>query len=109
MKVMQILDGFCYWDATETVGTLEHSAELFSPEIVFVEAPDYVFQGWAYDETQSGDDRFIRPIPPEGWLYDDKTGTFYKETDVAPSESQDDEPITQRDLIGFLLNGINQV
>ena len=75
MKIFQIVNGFCHWQTkyksiSETVGK-------YPPSVLFVEAPDYVFEGWGYDETQEGEARFIKPAPPEGWLYDDETGTFY--------------------------------
>ena len=41
-------------------------------------APDYVFEGWGYDITQKGENRFIKPECPNGFKYDEKTGTFYK-------------------------------
>lgn len=86
MKIFQILNGFCYWDATSIHATLESTNGRYSPEIHFVEAPDYVFESWGFDETAEGDARFIKPIPPEGWLYDDVTGTFYPEHETPPSE-----------------------
>lgn len=76
---MQIMNGFVHWDATRDVPDLDWAASHYSPEIHFVEAPDYVFEGWAFDEGKEGDERFIKPIPPDGWLYDDKTGGFYQE------------------------------
>ena len=78
MKVFQIVDGFCWWDATDTVRTLKQAEAMFPPDVVFVEAPDNVREGWVYDEHEQGDARFIRPEAPEGWAYDDKTGTFYE-------------------------------
>lgn len=78
MKVFQIFNGLCHWDATSTHPNLEHTKNHYSSDIVFVEAPDYVFEGWGYDATQEGDARFIKPTPPDGWLYDDTTGTFYR-------------------------------
>lgn len=41
-------------------------------------APDYVFEGWGFDITQKGENRFIKPECPNGFKYDEKTGTFYK-------------------------------
>lgn len=70
-KVMQIFNDICYWDATK-LGTLEEVQNMFSSDTKFVETPDYVFEGWGYLNGE-----FIKPEPPEGWLYDDKTGTFY--------------------------------
>lgn len=79
MKIVQIENSFVHWDATEVVPDLDWAATYYSPEIHFVEAPDYVFEGWTFDEEKEGDERFIKPVPPEGWLYDDKTGGFYQE------------------------------
>lgn len=41
-------------------------------------SPDYVFEGWGFDITQKGENRFIKPECPNGFKYDEKTGTFYK-------------------------------
>ena len=86
MKIFQVFMGFCHWDATRTHPTLESTEGLYAPDIVFVEAPDYVFEGWGYDEDAEGDARFVQPTPPEGWLYDPKTGTFYPENETPPSK-----------------------
>lgn len=77
MKVFQIFGGFCHWDATKKHPTLADTVDKYAPDILFVETPDYVFEGWGYDSTASGDARFVKPTPPEGWAYDDDTGTFY--------------------------------
>ena len=79
MKVVNIFEGFVYKDYSSMLNSLEEAKKMFSSNMVFVEAPDYVFEGWGFDETKTGDERFIKPIPPDGWLYDDDTGTFYKE------------------------------
>lgn len=75
MKIFQILDGFCHWDATSIHPTLESTEGKYAPYIRFVEAPDTVFEGWGYDE-ETGE--FIQPEIPEGWAYDAETGTFYR-------------------------------
>lgn len=77
MKIFQILGGLCHWDASNVLSSLDEAAERFAPDMVFVEAPDNVREGWGYDPLADGDDRFIRPTAPEGWEYDDETGTFY--------------------------------
>ena len=87
MKIFQIFDGFLHWDASNTVKRIENAAEMFAPDMEFVEAPDYVFEGWGYDPAQEGDARFLRPVPPEGWLYDDKTGTIYRPEDLPADEA----------------------
>ena len=86
MKVFQILNGICFHDSTEQFPTLESTVGHFTPETIFVEAPDYVFEGWGYDPDETGDACFIKPTPPEGWLYDDETGTFYPEESIPPSK-----------------------
>lgn len=85
MKIVQIEDHFVHWDATPQFPTVESTVGFFPPSLLFVEAPDYVFEGWGYDPDAEGDARFIRPTPPEGWLYDEGTGTFYQEGELAPS------------------------
>ena len=86
MKVFQIIGGWCHWDATAQFPSVASTVGRFPPSDLFVEAPDYVFEGWGYDEALEGDARFLQPKAPEGWLYDEKTGTFYQEGDIAPSQ-----------------------
>lgn len=87
MKVFQVVGGMCHWctpfkSVGETIGK-------FPADCLFVEAPDYVHESWGYrgDKDEYGnelpiEDRFIKPTPPEGWLYDDETGTFYPEEEI---------------------------
>ena len=77
MKVIQVINNLCHWDATPVHPTLESTKGLYAPNIIFVEAPDYVREGWGFDWRKQGDERFIEPIPPEGFAYDKETGTFY--------------------------------
>ena len=86
MKIFQILNNICHWDATQKHPTLESTEGKYTPDILFVEAPDYVFEGWGYDAEAEGESRFIKPTPPDGWLYDDATGTFYPEGELPPSQ-----------------------
>lgn len=102
MKIFQILDGWCHHDCSREFANIEATVGKFHPSIVFVEAPDYVFEGWAFNADAEGDARFIKPEPPEGWLYDDATGTYYREGDVAPSKQP-----TDTDILDALL-GVNE-
>lgn len=79
MKVFQIKSGFCFNDASRKFNKAADTIGKFPPDVLFVDAPDYVFEGWGYDAEAEGDDRFIQPTPPEGWVYDTETGTFYQE------------------------------
>lgn len=83
MKIFQIFNShgddllFCHYDLTRQFPTLESTAGKFAPNIIIVEAPDYVFEGWGFDKSTEGGERFIKPTAPEGWAYDEATGTFY--------------------------------
>lgn len=76
MKIVQIENGFVHWDASSEIPSIEWATEHYANNIFFVEAPDYVREGWAFYEELEGDARFIRPEAPDGWYYDDNTGTF---------------------------------
>lgn len=94
MKVFQILSGVCYYDATPMHPTLESTLGCYTPDIVFVEAPAYVFEGWGYDETKTGDARFTQPIPPDGWRYDPETGQFLEINPIINTDKTPEERIT---------------
>lgn len=95
MKILQIMGDFVHWDATPKVRSLEEAYRLFAPDMIFVEAPDFVFEGWGYDPAADGDERFIRPTPPDGWSYDEKTGTFYPDEGIAPSAVKTNKELMQ--------------
>lgn len=59
MKIFQIINSKCHWDATEQFPTVESTAGFFPPDDLFVEAPDYVREGWSYVNSE-----FIEPEPP---------------------------------------------
>ena len=86
MKVFQIIDGFCHWDASAVLRRAAEAVGRFPEDDVFADAPDYVFEGWGFDASLCGDERFIKPIAPVGWVYDEGTGTFYREGDAPPAE-----------------------
>lgn len=67
----------CYYDMTPLYKSVKEAKNYYASDIVIIESPDYVFESWGYDDTKKGNERFIKPTPPEGWEYDDETGTFY--------------------------------
>ena len=69
MKYFKVVKNFIF----EEIFNLEKEIGNF-----VVIAPDYVFEGWGFDITQKGENRFIKPECPEGFKYDEKTGTFCK-------------------------------
>lgn len=102
MKIFQILNGFCHYDATPVHPTLEDTVGKYASDIVFVEAPDYVFEGWGYDETKEGDARFIQPTAPDGWKYNVATGQFIP---IERPEISADDAITAEEALAILLGG----
>ena len=90
-KVFQVLNGFCYWQAPYQ--SLEETTDKFAPNIYFVEAPDYVFEGWGYLNGE-----FIKPKAPEGFIYDDETGTFYAEADQSAIFNERYEMLAQEKI-----------
>ena len=81
MKIFLVFTNLCYNDLTKQYKTIEFAKEHFPPDTLLVEAPDYVFENWGYDETKTGDERFIKPTVEEGYTYDDVTGTIYRDED----------------------------
>lgn len=80
MKIFQIVNGFCHWktpyqSVAEVVGK-------YPPDCLFVETPDYVFEGWGYDNGQ-----FIQPMPPEGWVYSPELGQIVPIKDAPETEA----------------------
>lgn len=86
MKVFQIIGGICYWDASSVIRRAADADSRFEADMLFADAPDYVYEGWGFDASAEGDARFIQPTPPEGWLYDHGSGTFYEDGTNPPSE-----------------------
>lgn len=101
MKIFQILNDICHWQTPYK--TLKEVENRYAPNILFVETPDYVFEGWGYDATKEGDLQFIKPTPPEGWLYDDITGTFYLDGEDPPVLPVP-EPTTEDDLLSMAID-----
>lgn len=77
MKIFQIVDDFVHYDMTHLYSSVAVARSKYPPTVQIVEAPDYVFEGWGFNPNENGDSRFIKPTAPEGWEYDDATGTFY--------------------------------
>ena len=69
-KVFEIVNGRVHKEYPEFDSSSE-AYKVFSKMLLFVDAPDIVFEGFGYDETKEGDERFIRPELSEGWVYDE--------------------------------------
>lgn len=108
MKIFQILDGICYYDATAVHPTLADTIGKYPPGVIFVEAPDYVFENWGYDESKTGDERFIKPTPPEGWYYDDETGSFKPINPPEPEPEPDTAESVLADVTAAYEEGVNE-
>ena len=77
MKIFQVVNNIVHYDMTHLYSSLVVAKSKYPATTQIIEAPDYVFEGWGFNPNENGDDRFIRPVPPEGWEYDEATGTFY--------------------------------
>lgn len=108
MKIFQIVDGICYYDATPVHPTLADTTGKYPPDVLFIEAPDYVFENWGYDKTKEGDDRFIKPTPPDGWYYDDETGSFKEINPPEPEPEPDTAQTILADATAAYEEGVNE-
>lgn len=108
MKIFQILDGICYYDATPVHPTLADTVGKYPTSVIFIEAPDYVFEHWGYDETKTGDERFVKPTPPEGWYYDDETGTFKPIDPPEPEPEPDTAASVLAEATAAYEEGVNE-
>ena len=85
-KVFQIVNNMCSWQSPYK--SIKETEGRYPADIKFVEAPDYVYEGWGYMEEDkdgnklTGAERFIQPEAPEGWIYDVESGTFYHESEI---------------------------
>lgn len=55
----------------EEFATAEEAYKVFPRDIVLVDAPDWVGEGWGYNPDAEGDERFIAPGLPDGWFWDE--------------------------------------
>lgn len=108
MKIFQILSGICYYDATAVHPTLADTIGKYPPDVIFVEAPDYVFENWGFDSTKSGDERYIKPTPPEGWYYDDATGSFKPINPPEPKPEPETAASVIADATAAYEEGVNE-
>lgn len=85
-KIFQVVDNECRWHMPFT--SLAEVMKIYPKGLTFIEAPDFVFEGWGYKEEDEdgnkllGNDRFIKPVPPEGQYYDDDLGDFFTEEEL---------------------------
>lgn len=89
MAIFQIVNGKCHWQTP--FKSLDEVKDRFPPDCLFVDAPDYVNEQWGFDETEIGDDRFIKPEAPDGWIYDDETGQLMPEEMLEQALEQNKE------------------
>ncbi len=106
MKVFQIENDICYWDATQQFPTKQSTVGYFPPSVVFVEAPDYVMEGWGYKNNQ-----FIKPDYLEGWTYDESTGEWYNPNPehIEPMPEPDTNDATWAEMAQAIREGVNMI
>lgn len=102
MKIFLIRNNFVHYDMTPLYSSVEVARSKYPATTQIVEAPDYVFEGWGFNPNENGDARFIKPLPPEGWVYDEKTGTYYNPNDLIEqqiAELQNQLSITDKKVV----------
>ena len=86
MKIFQIVRGICKWETPFT--TTEEARNKYPKDCLFIEAPDYVFEGWRFcDVDENGNllegyDKFLEPIPPENHVYNPYTGKCVPDSEL---------------------------
>lgn len=82
MKLVQIVNNKVAWIVPQHLINSIIEDNTY-PGCKFITAPDYVTKGWGYKEyNENGDilssdeDRFIKPIPEDGYFYNDYTGNI---------------------------------
>ena len=100
MKIFQIVGGICHKDVTMLAN--HHDLSKITA-LQIVEAPDYVFGGWGFDPDREGDERFVKPIPPRGHIYNEKTGCMELENPPEPAT----EPDVWDELDAAYMEGVN--
>lgn len=107
MKVFQIFNDFVHWESP--YNSLSETVGLYAPDIHFIELPDdtKVRDGWGYLNGE-----LIPPKAPEGWAYDEETGTFYPVDEngnlIIPSKPPTQEEIIQEAIDAYTLKLIEE-
>lgn len=102
MKLFDVVYGEIHTEYTGEYANAEEASKHFAPDIVFVDAPDWVFPGFGFDPSRSGDDRFIEPTTDTpGWVYDGH-GTFWNPEQTRINERRDLHAATTNDTLQAL-------
>ncbi len=70
MKVFDVVDNRIHCEYPQ-FSDLEQAYRSYPRTVTMVEAPDWVREGFGYDPSKEGDERFIRPELSEGWVWND--------------------------------------
>lgn len=102
MKIFQIYGSQTHCELTHKYSNADEARKHYASNVQIEDAPDYVFLGWKFDATKEGDARFIKPTPPEGWVYDEKTGTFWNVEQTRQTERTSKHAETTNDTMEAL-------
>lgn len=102
MKLFDVVDNEIHAEYTGMYENAEEASKHYAPNIVFVDAPNWVFPGFGFDPSRSGDDRFIEPTSDSpGWVYYGN-GTFWNPEQTRISERRDKHAETTNDTMQAL-------
>lgn len=102
MKLFDVVDNEIHAEYTGMYENAEEASKHYAPNIVFVDAPNWVFPGFGFDPSKNGDDRFIEPTTDTpGWVYDGN-GTFWNPEQTRINERRDKHAETTNDTMQAL-------
>ena len=70
MKVVEIVNN-TVWAEYPMYSDAQEARRNYAPTLQFEDAPDNIRIGFGFDPTKKGDERFIRPLLNDGWVYDE--------------------------------------
>ena len=100
MKVFEILNNTVHCEYPQ-YSTAAEASSHYAPTIQFVDAPDWVWPGFGFDPSKSGDERFIRPELSEGYEYDEN-GNIWNPEECRTSERTSRHAATTNDTMEAL-------
>lgn len=102
MKIFDIVNNEVHAEYTGQYADAAEASSHYAPTIRFVDAPDWVFPGFGFDDSREGDARFVEPTTDTpGWVYDGH-GTFWNPEATRASEREQKHAETTNDTMQAL-------
>lgn len=79
MKIVEIIGNLVH-HVYDEYNDLASARRCFAGNIHLEEAPDDTFEGWIFDSSKTGEERFARPPIPPGWAWGEGGAPYNPET-----------------------------